>query len=143
MPAAHHALVTRSGVDKGAIGPDGVAVVPLDGPVPPGMSAESPLHLARYRASAATGAIVHVHTVAATVLSRAELAAGYVRFSGYEMQKALSGVTTHDATIDLPVFANDQDTDALAATVERRLQGAPGVPAICSRAMASMPGARR
>ncbi len=120
---AGHALLTRSGIDKGAIGPGDVAVVPLAGPIPPGMSAETPLHLARYRASAEIGAIVHVHTIAATVLSRADLALGYVRLSGFEMQKALSGITTHDSVVDVPVFANGQDTTALAATVEGHLAG--------------------
>jgi methylthioribulose-1-phosphate dehydratase len=123
-----HALVTRSGVDKGAIGPGDVAVVALDGPVPPGLSAETPLHLARYRADASVGAIVHVHTVAATVLSRAGAAAGYVRFSGFEMQKALTGITTHEAVVDLPVFPNQQDTAALAVAVEARLSGTAPVP---------------
>jgi methylthioribulose-1-phosphate dehydratase len=125
---AGHALVTRSGVDKGAIGPADVAVVPLNGPVPPGLSAETPLHLARYRSDPAIGAVVHVHTVAATVLSRADLAAGRVRFSGFEMQKALSGVATHEAVVDLPVFANDQDTVALAARIEAGLTGAAPPP---------------
>ncbi len=125
---AGHALVTRSGIDKGAIGAADVAVVPLAGPVPAGMSAETPLHLARYRADAQIGAIVHVHTVAATVLSRAELGAGFVRFSGFEMQKALAGIATHETVVDLPVFANGQDTVALAAAVEARLGGAAAVP---------------
>jgi methylthioribulose-1-phosphate dehydratase len=123
-----HALVTRSGIDKGTIGAADVAVVPLAGPIPAGMSAETPLHLARYRAAANVGAIVHVHTVAATVLSRADLAAGCVRFSGFEMQKALSGIATHETTIDLPVFANQQDTVALAAAIEARLNGDAPVP---------------
>jgi methylthioribulose-1-phosphate dehydratase len=125
---AAHALVTRSGIDKGAIGAADVAVVPLAGPVPAGMSAETPLHLARYRASAGTGAIVHVHTIAATVLSRADAALGRVRLSGFEMQKALQGIATHEGVIDLPVFGNDQDTVALAAAVETRLGGEPHVP---------------
>jgi methylthioribulose-1-phosphate dehydratase len=125
---AGHALLTRSGIDKGAIGAGDVAVVPLAGPIPAGMSAETPLHLARYRASAAIGAIVHVHTVAATVLSRADLKLGYVRLRGFEMQKALSGITTHESVVDVPVFANSQDTTALAATVESRLAGDDAVP---------------
>jgi methylthioribulose-1-phosphate dehydratase len=125
---ANHALVTRSGIDKGAIGAGDVAVVPLAGPIPAGMSAETPLHLARYRAAPATGAIVHVHTVAATVLSRAEAANGRVRFSGFEMQKALTGIATHDTAVDLPVFGNDQDTVALAAAIEARLNGDAAVP---------------
>jgi methylthioribulose-1-phosphate dehydratase len=107
---AGHALLTRSGIDKGAIG------------------AETPLHLARYRAATSVGAVVHVHTVAATVLSRADAASGRVRFSGFEMQKALAGIATHDGVVELPVFANDQDTAALAATVEARLKGAAAVP---------------
>ena len=125
---AGHALVTRSGVDKGAIGAGDVAVVPVGGPIPAGMSAETPLHLARYAADPAVGAIVHVHTVAATVLSRADLATGYVRFTGFEMQKALSGIGSHTDVVELPVFANDQDTVALAAMVEARLGGAARVP---------------
>jgi methylthioribulose-1-phosphate dehydratase len=125
---ASHALVTRSGIDKGAIGAADVAVVPLAGPIPAGMSAETPLHLARYRADAQIGAIVHVHTVASTVLSRAELGAGFVRFTGFEMQKALAGIATHETVVDLPVFANGQDTVALAAAVEARLGGVAAVP---------------
>jgi methylthioribulose-1-phosphate dehydratase len=122
---ARHAVITRSGIDKGNVGAGDIAVVPLDGPVPAGLSAETPLHLARYRADPATGAVVHVHTLAATVLSRADASRGAVRFAGFEMQKALAGVTTHDATVDLPIFANDQDTAALAARIEARLGAAP------------------
>lgn len=125
--SATHALVTRSGVDKGAIGAGDVAAVPIAGPIPPGMSAETPLHLARYRADAGVGAIVHVHTVAATVLSRAHLALGRIRFSNFEMAKTLSGFRTHEVDVDLPVFGNDQDTSALAERIESQL-GAARVP---------------
>jgi methylthioribulose-1-phosphate dehydratase len=118
---AGHALVTRSGIDKGNVGPADVAVVPLAGPIPAGMSAETPLHLARYRADARIGAVVHVHTLAATVLSRADARQGAVRFAGFEMQKALDGVSTHESAVELPIFANDQDTVALAERVEARL----------------------
>jgi methylthioribulose-1-phosphate dehydratase len=72
--------------------------------------------------------VVHVHTIAATVLSRADVASGRVRFSGFEMQKALAGIATHESIVDLPVFANDQDTVALSATVEAHLHGAAAVP---------------
>ncbi len=118
---ADHALVTRSGIDKGNVGPNDVAAVPLAGPIPPGMSAETPLHLARYKADAGIGAIVHVHTLAATVLSRADAAQGAVHFTDFEMQKALHGITTHAATVALPIFANDQDTAALAERIEAAL----------------------
>lgn len=125
---ADTAAVTRSGVDKGNLGAAQIAALSLHEPVPPGMSAETPLHLARYRASAEIGAVVHVHTVAATVLSRLHAADGVLTVSGFEMHKALRGITTHETDVRLPIFANSQDTDALAASVEARLGGAAAIP---------------
>ncbi|BDE06913.1 methylthioribulose-1-phosphate dehydratase [Vulcanimicrobium alpinum] len=124
---ARHAAVTRSGIDKGAIAPGDVAVIAIDEPVPPRLSAETPLHLARYRSDAAVGAVFHVHTVAATVLSRLYEREGVVRTDGLEMHKAI-GVRTHESTVEIPIFANDQDTFALAARVEARLGADPAVP---------------
>ena len=124
---AAHAAVTRSGIDKGAIGPGDVAVLAIAEPVPAGMSAETPLHLARYRTDPAVGAIFHVHTVASTVLSRLDERAGAVRTDGFEMHKAI-GLRTHESAVEIPVFANDQDTERLAAEVERRLGRAAAVP---------------
>jgi methylthioribulose-1-phosphate dehydratase len=120
-----HAAVTRSGIDKGNIRPEDLVVVPLAGELPAGVSAETPLHVARYRREAGIGAIVHVHTVAATVLSRADAARGFVELEGFEMHKSLHGVTTHESSLRLPVFANDQDTSRLAD----RIEGALPVPA--------------
>ena len=115
-----HAAVTRSGIDKGAIGPDDIAVVALGDPVPAGMSAETPIHLARYRTDPTIGAVFHVHTIPATILSRRDEQYGSVRTEGYEMHKAL-GLTTHESIVEIPVIANDQDTARLAATIEARL----------------------
>ncbi len=124
---ARHAVVTRSGIDKGAVGAGDVAVVAIDEPVPAGMSAETPLHLARYCTDPTIGAIFHVHTVASTVLSRAHEAAGVVRTDGYEMHKAI-GLRTHESAVDIPVFANDQDTVRLAGAIEARLGRDAAVP---------------
>jgi methylthioribulose-1-phosphate dehydratase len=126
---ARRVAVTRSGVDKGNLGPEQIAALELSGPIPAGMSAETPLHLARYRADASVGAVVHVHTVAATVLSRLHAADGVLHLAGFEMHKALRGITTHETDVELPIFANAQDTVALAAAVEARLGAAPAVPA--------------
>ncbi len=93
--------MTRSGIDKGAIGAGDVAVLALDEPVPAGMSAETPIHLGLYRTIPAIGAIFHVHTVAATVLSRLDEHAGRVRTEGYEMHKAL-GLPTHESAVEHP-----------------------------------------
>lgn len=125
---ARSIAVTRSGVDKGNLGRDQVAAVDLSGPIPPGLSAETPLHLARYRADTTVGAVVHVHTVAATVLSRLHAADGVLILSGFEMHKALRGITTHEGDVALPIFANAQDTAELAERVESRLGPTPAVP---------------
>lgn len=121
------AAVTRSGVDKGALRPQDLVVVAIDEPAPKGVSAETPLHLARYRSSNDVGAVVHVHTVAATVLSRLQAQAGELRLHGYEMHKALD-FTTHESTLVIPVFENMQDTVELARRVEERLGPQPEVP---------------
>lgn len=122
---AGYAAVTRSGIDKGRIRPEDLVAVPIDGALPAGVSAETPLHVARYRSDAQTGAVLHVHTVAATVLSRADAARGYVELEGFEMHKSLRGISTHESVVRLPVFANDQDTERLARHIEARLGEEP------------------
>jgi methylthioribulose-1-phosphate dehydratase len=121
-------LITRSGLDKGSLGPGDFIAVPLEGALPPGVSAEAPLHVERYRSDPSIGAVLHVHTVAGTVLSRLDAKNGAVRIEGFEMQKALNGVVTHEGAVDLPVFQNAQDTGALAERVRGRLGAKAAVP---------------
>lgn len=120
--------ITRSGVDKGALTERDITILAIDEPLPAGVSAETPLHLARYRSDPAIGAIAHVHTVAATLLSRRDEAVGAVTFEGYEMQKALAGIATHEGALRLTVFSNAQDTQALAERIESALVRDAGVP---------------
>ncbi len=119
---ARRAVVTRSGRDKGALTPADAVLLDIDAPLPPGVSAEAPVHTALYRCLADVGAVVHVHTVAATVLSRRHEKAGRVVIEGLEMLKALRGITTHESRLDLSVCANTQDMDAFAKEVERDAQ---------------------
>jgi methylthioribulose-1-phosphate dehydratase len=126
---AKHAAVTRSGVDKGALTAADILVLGLDEAIPAGMSAETPLHLARYRADARIGAVVHVHTIASTVLSRLDAARGSIALSGFEMHKSIAGFTTHESVVDLPILENAQDTVKLAGAIETRLGAIPAVPA--------------
>jgi methylthioribulose-1-phosphate dehydratase len=117
-------LLTGSGFDKGALQPDQFVWVnsegkPLhaDGPKP---SAETLLHTVLAR-SAGAGAVLHTHSVYGTVLSERHLAEGRVTISGYEMLKGLDGITTHEAFVDVEIFANTQDIATLAKEVETRL----------------------
>lgn len=118
---ADRIAITRSGVDKGNLVESDILIQPLDQKLLPGSSAEAALHTALYRQRPELGAIFHAHSPAATVLSRLALPLGSVRLSGWELQKALTGVRTHEAVVDVPVFANDQDIAALSGRVEARL----------------------
>ena len=120
--------ITRSGVHKGflasddviEVGPDGGARHPIHRP-----SAETLLHCQIYRdvhRDGEQGAVLHGHSVAATVLSL-ESDATELAFSGYELLKAFEGQATHDATLRLPVFDNDQDIARLSQAVAPHLPG--------------------
>lgn len=122
------AALTATGSDKAKLTPAGVIEVEIAGPAHPRASAEAPLHLARYAADEGIGAIAHVHGMAASVLSRRYLDDGYLRLEGWELQKAFAGVKTHEARIDIPIVANDQDTERLAALVEGLLGAREPVP---------------
>ena len=113
--------VTLSGRDKGALQPADFVAVGIDAPMPAGVSAEAPLHALMYRRDAAIGAVLHVHSLTATLASLDHEAAGVVVLEGYEMLKALSGVRSHETRIEVPVFPNDQDIPRLAGLVEPRL----------------------
>lgn len=115
----NHVAITRSGVDKGSLAAADILIQPLDAPLLPRSSAEAPLHLALYRRDPAIGAIFHVHAPAATVLARL-VGPGSLRLEGWELQKAIAGITSHEQVLEVPVFANDQDTDRLAGLVDAR-----------------------
>jgi methylthioribulose-1-phosphate dehydratase len=115
----HTIAITRSGTDKGALTRADILIVDLDAP-DPRASAEAPLHYALYRDFVGIGAINHIHSPAASVLSRS-LAEGALRLEGWELQKAFAGIRSHEAAVDVPVFANDQDTVRLAAAASARL----------------------
>jgi methylthioribulose-1-phosphate dehydratase len=121
--------ITRSGGHKGFLTPEGVIAVDLDGrPLRAGdkASAETGLHCGIYRRFTDAGAVLHGHSLANTVLSRA--AAGAVTLAGYELLKAFPGLATHDARVEVPVFDNDQDIDRLQAEVDRRWNSMGSVP---------------
>lgn len=113
--------ITRSGRDKGALTQADIVTFALDGPIPAGVSAETPLHVARYKADAEIGAVFHVHSPNAALLSRLKGNAPSLRFTGWELQKAFAGIPSHETAVSVPVFANDQDTARLAAEIEAAL----------------------
>ena len=111
-----HVLITASGRAKGELGPEDFLVVNQEnevwpaGGLPPGgrPSAETALHLRRYQSGPHVGAVLHTHSLAATVLSR--LSPAGVVLEGYEVLKALPGVGSHTARLEVPVFGDRKST---------------------------------
>lgn len=116
--------VSASGVDKAVLDGRHFVAVDEDGRVTGGYgrpSDETAVHLAVVRARSA-GAVLHTHSVWSTVLSQTD---GPVEIRGYELLKALSGVSTHEHVERLPVVANTQDYGVMAASVAAALAAHP------------------
>ncbi|MDN5457402.1 methylthioribulose 1-phosphate dehydratase [Pseudomonas sp. FSL R10-0056] len=125
--SASQALLTVSGKHKGQLGPDDVLATDLAGnSLEPGKkpSAETLLHTQLYSWRPEIGAVLHTHSVNATVLSRLT-PADSIEFEDYELQKAFSGVSTHESRVRVPIFDNDQDIARLAAKVQPWLEAHP------------------
>ncbi len=121
---ADQCWLSESGKDKGSLTTEDFLLVDIaTNRAPSGRkpSAETGLHTLIYRLFPEVNAVLHVHTVNATVLSRL-IQTQELLISGFEMQKSLSGQTTHLDTVAVPVFDNDQDIDALASRIAHYAQ---------------------
>ncbi|MBU6958417.1 methylthioribulose 1-phosphate dehydratase [Pseudomonas sp. CVAP len=125
--SATEALLTVSGKHKGQLGMDDVLATDMSGnSLEPGKkpSAETLLHTQLYNWRADIGAVLHTHSVNATVLSRL-LQGPVITFEDYELQKAFSGISTHESKVRVPIFDNDQDIGRLASKVQPWLDDHP------------------
>ncbi|HEY2660864.1 MAG TPA: methylthioribulose 1-phosphate dehydratase [Caulobacteraceae bacterium] len=127
--------VTSSGRHKGRLIEADIMTVDgegrsLDGGKP---SAETGLHTQLYCIFPEIGAVLHTHSPGGVALSRAfpDLDAWIIE--GHELVKALPGQTTHEARVVVPIVANDQDMNRLAAAVEPHLLAKPAPPAYLIR----------
>jgi methylthioribulose-1-phosphate dehydratase len=114
--------ITVSGADKGYLLPENIMRTNADGEsydrrIP---SAETLLHVQIYQQFPHVNAVLHAHSLNATVLS--QLAQGHVVLANYELLKAFPGVDTHDTQIEIPVFGNDQNIPRLARQVDKYMQ---------------------
>ncbi|MNN05304.1 Methylthioribulose-1-phosphate dehydratase [compost metagenome] len=128
--AADQALLTVSGKHKGQLGVDDVLATDLAGnSLEPGKkpSAETLLHTQLYAWRPEIGAVLHTHSVNATVLSRM-VPTDRLELEDYELQKAFAGVTTHEGRVIVPIFDNDQDIARLAGKVQPWLDAHPDCP---------------
>lgn len=113
--------ITASGRHKGELASEDILPIGLDGVLQSGgkSSYETELHLQLYRRDPAIGAVLHSHSVAATVLSR-QAGSNYV-LQGYELLKLFDGYSDPAQALPLPVFPNEQNIAALAAHIDQAM----------------------
>ncbi|HEV8368017.1 MAG TPA: methylthioribulose 1-phosphate dehydratase [Pyrinomonadaceae bacterium] len=120
--------ITPSGADKGDLSAGRILLIDEDsksvGENTGKPSDESPLHIAVVKARSA-GAVIHTHSVWATVLSDLHASEGGLTIEGYEMLKGLHGVSTHLHREWIPILENAQDMQTLAQSVNELLAKAP------------------
>jgi methylthioribulose-1-phosphate dehydratase len=124
-----HVAITISGRDKGRLGRDDIMVVDMDGKAVGSdhrPSAETELHTHIYKSFPHAGAVLHTHSRTQSVASRLFARDGVIHLQGWELQKAITGYTTHDSILDIPVFPNTQHMPELVARIDNYLAtGAP------------------
>ena len=127
-------VLTASGTHKGHLRAEDLLATDLEGtPLQSERktSAETALHVALYAMDPAIGSVLHTHSPQATVLSLHHAQAGLFGLQGYEMLKAFAGITTHATRLQLPILANDQNMERLAARAIPAIQAtdacAPGL----------------
>ncbi len=126
-----HIAITVSGRHKGELSAGDVMVVDRQGrPVQSQAkaSAETLLHTVLYDVIPGIGAVLHTHSVNATVLSRVSGRHPSLVLEGYELQKAFDGIDTHESTVTVPIFENTQDIAALAKETESWFRKHPNQP---------------
>jgi len=119
--------ITVSGRHKGHLSPEDIMCVdrsgrPLDDRR---ASAETALHIQIYRRFDDAGAVLHPHSIHATLLSK--MLEGQLELEDYELLKAFHGVTSHETRISVPLFHNDQDIERLAADIDAWMDSAEPV----------------
>jgi methylthioribulose-1-phosphate dehydratase len=127
--------ITPRGADKGRLDPAQVLEVDGAGAAVGGAgrpSDETRLHLAVVAARGA-GAVLHTHSVWATLLSEVHAGDGGLLIEGYEMLKGLEGVGTHAHREWLPILENAQDWVAAGPAVEAMLRARPELHAFLIR----------
>ena len=109
--------ITVSGRHKGMLTQDDIMLVDANGQSLDGRrpSAETGLHVQIYDRFTDCGAVLHPHSVNATLLSRSNDSP--ISLQDYELLKAFPGIDTHECRVEVPIFANDQNIERLAARI--------------------------
>lgn len=114
-------FISRSGIDKGKFQPNHFMQVDLAGnAVSEGKpSAETLLHTLLYRLYDKAQCVLHTHAPASTVISCLKKNDKQLTIKGLELLKALRGISTHEASVRIPIVPNSQDIAQMSADLER------------------------
>jgi len=118
---AEHAAITISGRHKGRLGRNDIMLIDLHGSAvgtDARPSAETALHTQIYRRWPEIHAVLHTHSRTQSVASRLFAHDGVIRLQGWELQKAITGYSTHESVLEIPVFPNTQHMPELVAQVD-------------------------
>ena len=113
--------ITVSGAHKGKLRETDIMIVDCEG-VPRDErrpSAETGLHVQIYKHFPDTGVVLHPHAMNAVLLSRDKK--DCIKLQNYELLKAFPGVDTHESTVKIPIFGNDQDIPRMVQEIEKYL----------------------
>ena len=130
-----HLVITSSGQNKGNLTPSSFVEVDDGGHVIEGTgrpSAETSLHRIIVKRKRA-GAVFHVHSTWATVLSGLYAEQGGINITGYEMLKGLAGISTHEHTEWLPILENSQNYIELSTKLDSLLIENPNIHGVLLR----------
>ncbi len=119
--------ITVSGTHKGRLDASQIMRVDAEGRSLDGRrpSAETLLHVQVYKHFPSAGAVLHPHSVNATLLSR--LHSRQLLLQDYELLKAFPGIDTHACEVVVPNFANDQDIARLAEEISAYMETSQAV----------------
>lgn len=117
-----YCAITVSGKHKGRLTTDDIMVVDWQGNSQDEKkpSAETLLHTSLYAKNPDIGAVLHTHSLNSILLTLVTENSSW-KLEGYELLKAFSGISTHESSIELPIFANTQDIASLADEVMQYL----------------------
>jgi methylthioribulose-1-phosphate dehydratase len=119
-----------SGINKGRVESANLVIVDEHQQVMEGegrASAETTLHIEIIR-TLECRAVLHTHSIEATVLSDHYARIGKIQLEGWEMLKGLKGITSHETSIDIPIVPNNQNIKELSQTVRPYLSSSlPGL----------------
>ena len=113
--------ITVSGAHKGRLKESDIMVIdpegkPRDDRRP---SAETGLHVQIYQHYSDAGVVLHPHAMNAVLLSQKQK--DFISLNNYELLKAFPGIDSHESTVIIPVFGNDQNIPRLASLIDHYL----------------------